>query len=121
MIKALIKVIVELFPLNINNASFDGDTLTLSGESWNFSTLSAWRVLNGNEIEFACWDKNIEEQVSALNGLSIVGTQTQGAIVGTDPVFELSDGRYIEIFSTDTDEPWVMTLPSDTVFVGGTK
>ncbi len=75
MIDSFIKSVTESLPLRISFISWDGDVLVFSGENWSFSTLSAWRVIHDGTIEFACFDNDIEKQVDAISGLSIVGIQ----------------------------------------------
>lgn len=120
MITSLIDVFINRSPMYIKNVSWDGDTLIIEGDEWSFSTLSAWRIISSTAIEFACWDKDIDELVRGLNGLSIVSVRPQGSTLDLDPVFGLSDGRLLEVFSTDTVEPWILMLPDNKVYVGGT-
>ncbi|MBU1168437.1 MAG: hypothetical protein KKD44_02630 [Proteobacteria bacterium] len=119
MINNLLNVLINILPIIVEKVSWDGDTLIIAGDGWSFSTLSAWRVINRGTIQFACWDKNINESVNELSGLSIVSVAAQGLNIGVDPVFELSDGRLLEVFSTDTVEPWTLRLPDGKVYVGG--
>lgn len=120
MITSLINVLISLFPLVIKQVSWDGDTLIVTGEGWSFSTISAWRIIEGESVQFACWDRDIGKQVNSLEGLSLVAVQPQGSSIGVDPTFQLSDGRRLEVFSTDTVEPWTLKLPDGNVYVGGT-
>lgn len=119
MIARLIQSFMQLLPLLIKSISWDGDTLTIHGDDWSFTTLSAWRISNNGSVEFACWDKEIDELLAALENLSIVEIRHQGSEVQVDPVFQLSDGRILEVFSSDTVEPWVVQHPNGDVFVGG--
>lgn len=120
MMNSLINVLVSLLPLMVKQVSWDGDTLVIAGDGWSFSSLSAWRISNGESVQFACWDKDIDDSVNELNGLNIVAVKHQGSTISVDPVFELSDGRLLEVFSTDTVEPWVLRLPDGKVYIGGT-
>lgn len=118
MIDYIIHHLLESLPLKIETVSWDGDVLTLSGLDWSFSTLSAWRVLNTSSIEYACWDRNIEAKVQALAHQMIVGATEQGSIMAVDPVFQLSNGQSLEIFSSETFEPWTLKLPNGQIFSG---
>lgn len=81
--------------------------------------MSAWRVSKDRKsIDFACFDKDANELIEKLVGLSICGIDIQGAVVESDPVFLLSDSRMLEIFSSDTFEPWVLRLPDGRVSIG---
>lgn len=81
--------------------------------------MSAWRISDTSGIEFGCWDEETTQKTATLKTLEIVGVSSAGSPNSLDPIFELSDGRFLEIFSTTTLEPWVMHLP-DTAYVGGT-
>ena len=120
MMNNLINVLVSLLPLMVKQVSWDGDTLTIAGDGWSFSTLSAWRISNSESVQFGCWDKDIDESVKGLSGLNIIAVKIQGSTITVDPIFELSDGRILEVFATDTVEPWVIKLPDGKVYVGGT-
>jgi len=119
MIDYIIRLIRQCFPLPVKGVSWDGNILTLSGPNWSFSTISAWRVLdNGSSIEYACWDCEVENRIKEFEGENIIEVYKQGAIVTVDPVFKLSTGKQLEIFSSDTFEPWVLKLPNGQVFAG---
>ncbi|MCP4696235.1 MAG: hypothetical protein GY862_05225 [Gammaproteobacteria bacterium] len=118
MINQVIFVVRKFFPMQIRFVAWDGNVLTLSGSNWSFSTLSAWRVLNDTAIEYACWDSRVEGKLNELKGKSITGISKQGLAIAVDPVFELSTGKKLEIFSADTFEPWVLKLPDGQIFTG---
>jgi hypothetical protein len=120
MIQRLINDLTKLLPMLIKEVSWDGETFIIAGDGWSFSTLSAWRIIDGESVAFACWDKEIDVLVNKLKGLSLVAVKPQGACLSVDPAFLLSDGRRLEVFSTDTVEPWVLKLPEGNVYVGGT-
>lgn len=119
MTNALEQAVSNAQPLEILTVSWDGDALTLSGNSWSFNTASAWRISDATGIQFGCWDDAVDQQVAALVNLKIVGLVHQGAPHAIDPNFKLSDGKFLEVFSTTILEPWVMHLP-DAIYVGGT-
>jgi hypothetical protein len=60
---------------------------------------------------------NAADSVWDLCGLSIVAVAPQSLRLRGDPAFELSDGRWLEIFSDQAVDPWSMQLPG-LVFVG---
>ncbi len=117
MIEHLRRALGPLLPLTIKVAAFKDPTLSLAGDSWAFSTPSAWRVLNGGVLDFGWSGKDAPALVRGLVGLSIVAVASQSPRMRGDPAFELSDGRWLEIFSDHFLDPWVMTLPNIT-FVG---
>ena len=119
MIESVLAILAKVLPLQIRFVSWDGNVLTMSGEGWSFSTLSAWRIVQEGKISFACWDKKVREKVELLESERIVSASRQSILVGVDPVFELSNGTRLEIFSSDTFEPWVLKLPDGSIFTGG--
>ena len=117
MIEQLRHELSSMLPLSIKEAAFADPTLTLAGDSWTFSSLSAWRVIKGSVLEFGWSSVDAPYLVLDLVGLSIVSVASQSPIMRGDPGFELSDGRWLEIFSDHAIDPWSMQLP-DITFVG---
>ena len=118
MINHVISSVLNCVPLDIELVSWDGNILTLSGIDWSFSTLSAWRVLDNASIEYACWDKDVEKKIKDFKGKKIINIDEQSSIVAVDPVFKLSSGKQLEIFTSETFEPWVLKLPNGNIFAG---
>lgn len=106
-----------MLPLTIKEAAFVDPTLTLAGDSWAFSSPSAWRVIKGGVLDFGWSSADAPPLVGDLVGLSIVSVASQSSTMRGDPAFELSDGRWLEIFSDHAIDPWSMQLPNIT-FVG---
>jgi hypothetical protein len=52
MIEQLRRELSPILPLTIKEAAFVDPTLTLAGDSWAFSSPSAWRVIKGGVLEF---------------------------------------------------------------------
>jgi hypothetical protein len=117
MIEELRHELSSMLPATIKEAAFLDPTLTLAGDGWAFSSPSAWRVLKGSVLEFGWSSVDAPNLVLDLVGLSIVSVTSQSPIMRGDPAFELSDGRWLEIFSDDAVDPWSMQLPNVT-FVG---
>ena len=117
MIEDLRRELSASRPLAIKEAAFADPTLTLAGEGWSLSTPSAWRVLKSGVLEFGWSSAEASHLVWELCGLSIISVAPQSALMGGDPAFELSDGRWLEIFSDHPVDPWLLRLPSMT-FVG---
>jgi hypothetical protein len=117
MIEELRHELSSMLPVTIKEAAFLDPTLTLAGDGWAFSSPSAWRVLKGSVLEFGWSSVDAPNLVLDLVGLSIVSVTSQSPIMRGDPAFELSDGRWLEIFSDDAVDPWSMQLPNVT-FVG---
>jgi hypothetical protein len=117
MIEQLRAELASMFPLIIKEAAFVDPTLTLAGDGWAFSSPSAWRVIKGGILEFGWSSSNASDLVWDLCGLSIISVVPQSSLMRGDPAFELSDGRWLEIFSDHEIDPWSMQLPGIT-FVG---
>ena len=117
MIKQLTRELSAKFPLIIKEVAFVDPTLTLAGDGWTFSSPSAWRVIKDGVLEFGWSNPGASDLVWDLYGLSIVSVAPQSSVMGGDPAFELSDGRWLEIFSDHAVDPWSMQLPNMT-FVG---
>ncbi len=119
MIDALLVAMNRVLPLLIREVSWNGDALVLNGDSWSFSTPSAWRLVADAAVAIGCWDKDVIRDLDTLRGISIVAVKSQGTSIEVDPTFVLSDGRMLEIFSTDTVEPWTMSFSDGLVYIGG--
>jgi hypothetical protein len=119
MIEELRGELAPMLPLTITEAAFVDPTLTLAGDGWAFSSPSAWRVINGRILDFGwSWSSaDAPDLVWDLCGLSIVSVAPRSSVMGGDPALELSDGRWLEIFSDHAVDPWSMRLPNIT-FVG---
>lgn len=118
MIDQIRKELAQYGPLTVGIAQLvAGGDLSLGGDRWTLSSPSAWRIVGGGVLAFGWSDEAAEAGVAELIGLSIVAVEPQSARMTGDPAFELSDGRWIEIFSDQPMDPWVFALPS-MVFVG---
>jgi hypothetical protein len=117
MIEHLRRELGPLLPLTIKVAAYVSTSLSLAGNGWSFASPSAWRVINGGVLDFGWSGEGAPELVRGLVGLSIVAVASQSPRMRGDPAFELSDGRWLEIFSDHPVDPWVMRLPHFT-FVG---
>ena len=116
--QTLIDLSESLLPLSVNEVSWDEDTLSIAGSDWSFSTKGAWRIVDEESILAACWDKDVSDFVDKVGKLAIVAIETQGQTLNIDPVFRLSDNTWLEVFSTESVDPWVLELPNGKVFVG---
>jgi hypothetical protein len=74
-------------------------------------------VIKGGVLDFGWSSVDTPHLVRDLVGLSIVSVASQSSIMRSDPAFELSDGRWLEIFSDHAIDPWSMQLPN-VIFVG---
>ena len=118
MIEKIISEVQQHLPLKVSFSSWSGDVLTMSGDNWSFHTLGAWRVISNGAVEFACWDEGIKDKILETLNAEVVGISVQGGQIAIDPVFELSTGKRLEIFTSETIEPWVLSLPNGRDFCG---
>jgi hypothetical protein len=123
MIKEVSRIIKEKAPLTIIESTWDGDTLTIVGSNWSGSFSCGWRLSDSHNVRFGCWDKFsfLGEIRPLLVGNSLIDCKFQSTLVGVDPLFTLSNGLFLEIFSLDTFEPWVLRLPDAATFTGVTN
>ena len=117
MLQPLLHCLRQLLPLTIAFVKWEDPLLSLQGPDWDFHTTSAWRVISDTIVVYACWDNDVSHKLQGLMNQEIIGVEVQSSMIEVDPVFILSHGQRLEIFSTETFEPWVMHLPSGEVFV----
>ncbi len=106
MIEKMIVRFKSHLPVKIEKVSWDGDYLIIAGTNWGFATLSAWRMSTNDRVNFGCEDYENVNDLPFLVGLEIVDVGIQTDQIKIDPIFHLSNGHTLEIFSTDTFEPW---------------
>jgi hypothetical protein len=109
MIEKMIEESRNYLPLKISEVEWDGTVFQIYSSSWSFTTLSVWRVVTSDKVVFACFDDD-SDRVKQLKGLEVVGLEIQESILKVDPVFLLSNGQRLEIFSTDTYESWTFGI-----------
>lgn len=59
-------------------------------------------------------DATAGDHINELVGSDIIAIVAQSLTLKADPVFILSDGRKLEVFSDQYLDPWVMRLPGMT-------
>jgi len=116
MIKEIMIKVKQYLPLKISEVHWDGTVLQIYGETWNFTTLSAWRISTIDKIVFGCFDQDSIQLINFLKGIEILDISFQTEFLKIDPVFNLSNGQKIEVFSTDTYEPWTFQVNELGVF-----
>lgn len=117
MIEKMIFDANKSMPLQIDEAIWDGTSFHIYGESWSFATLSAWRLSSFDKIVCGCYDENSYQIVSSLKGQFIQKIEFQETILKIDPVFILSNGLRLEIFSCDTYESWTFNINQLGIFI----
>lgn len=113
----MIDLLRPVLPLAVEGVTWNSPMLWIGGEGWNFNSVSAWRITLGRVVLCADSDDSASTMINTLVGQRIVAVDVQSTSVEVDPVFILSDGRRLEIFSTDTYEPWTMRFPGGGMFV----
>ncbi len=117
-IEALVHAVASSAPLRIVRFEHEGDDFQVGGEGSNVNTLGVWRAVEGRRVAFACYDdERGRSEVRSLIGLSITAARAQSHRAPVDPAFVLSDGRVLEIFSTDTFEPWTLHFPGGEILI----
>ncbi|PJD94822.1 MAG: hypothetical protein CK425_10555 [Parachlamydia sp.] len=117
MIETMITKTKKYLPLKITEIAWDGTIFQLYGSNWNFTTLSAWRISTKNQMIFGCYDSDSTSSTHFLKNLKIIDIEIQDALLKIDPVFILSNDQRIEIFSTDTFEPWTFYIDGLEMFI----
>ena len=116
MIENMIIQIKQYLPLKISDVIWDGTVFQMYGSTWNFTTLSAWRISTNDKMIFGCFDKDSTQLISFLKTVKILDINIQTNLLKIDPVFILSNDQKIEIFSTDAYEPWTFQIGELGVF-----
>ena len=117
LIKQIQGELARLPPLTIRQAEFADPVLTLSGDTWSFSTLSAWRIVQDGKLSFGWSQPEAADLVWDLCGQSILAVRAQSPLMPGDPAFELSGGEWLEVFADHSVDPWTLHLPT-MIFVG---
>ena len=118
MIKKIISDISKFLPLVVDYIEWDDPTLSFGGNRWGLSTISCWRVIKSNKLDFGCDDDIANEEVKKFLSDSVVSIEIQSEYLPSDPVFIFSKGHRLEIFSVMYLEPWVFGSPTGVVHVG---
>jgi hypothetical protein len=117
MFEKFIYEIREFLPLKITLAEWNDPLLTILGYNWNFNTMTEWRVCDNSKVIKACYDDESSNFIRNLNGLNIIKVNCQSGPPVIDPVFEFSNGLFLQIFSTSAIEPWKFQLPNNKMFI----
>lgn len=118
MIERMIIKAKQLLPLMISEILWDGTMFHMYGSNWSFFTLSAWRISTINRVIFGCYDNDSMTLINSLKNVEILDIDIQTSPLTIDPVFILSNGQKIEIFSTDTYEAWTFQVGELGLFIG---
>jgi hypothetical protein len=98
---------------DIQNQKDDGGLFGAVGDWWgkNWEYVAGGAMVVAGVILYGFSDSSAEDRVWDLCGQDIVSVSHQSATIKSDPVFHLSSGQAVEIFSDWGNEPWVMQLP----------
>lgn len=110
MIEKMLEKVKPFLPLKIATVKWDGTVFQIFGEGWNFTTLSSWRIIEENRMVAGCLDENALDVVMKLLNEDIIDIACQDSRLKLDPIFMLSNKQILEVFSTDTFEPWIFDL-----------
>lgn len=105
-------------PLKIESLEWDDPVLNFYGHNWGFSTMSAWRIVQDGVIVCSSQEQNKASYLQKMKGEWIKSIEIQSEELPVDPVFILSNGYRLEIFSTFYLEPWVFRLPTGGFYNG---
>ncbi len=102
-------------PLTIQEAEWSDPILTLTGEGWSLAAMCPWRVTDTTGIVMSFTHPESEDLVWDLVGVALVAVHRRGVVQLVDPLFELSNGALLELFSTFGWDAWTLRLPEVTI------
>jgi len=117
MIEGMIEKVKHYLPLKILEVYCDKARFNMYGTGWSFYTLSVWRICTNDKMILGCFDEDSSQIVNILKNIEILDITFQSDSLKIDPVFILSNNQRMEIFSTDTYEPWVFNLDDVAIYV----
>lgn len=74
-------------------------------------------MLLKDRLVLGCFDEESKQLVDNLKNQTIIDIYFQSSKLKIDPVFVLSNEEELEIFSTDTYEPWTFRVDDVGFFV----
>ena len=95
--------------LHIQQLEWQSDMLTLSGPDWSFYTMCAWRLVDRHRVLLGSSDAD-DDIAHIFVGDSIERIEAQSSSLVCDPVFRLSSGRSLEVFSVVRVDAWVLKI-----------
>lgn len=117
MMTEIIRNIAVFLPLSIDLIEWNDPCLTLVGKNWNFFTTSSWRIIESNKLICGCYDNDAFKTLNEIKNLDIISIDIQSNHLLADPIFLISNGYKLEIFSTIFFEPWTFNFSSGIVYV----
>jgi hypothetical protein len=112
----LLNKINNACPFKIINVEWMGEQLIVQAESLSlvFAT-SWWRITKNGLFLFGCTDENVI-RIKQLKDLTVQKVVQQSQFCKCDLTIILSNGYFLETFSTSILEPWSVTINGETFF-----
>jgi len=98
---SLIQEMNALAPFEVNEVSWDGVSLAITGDEWSFATTSPWRLSNAGKYLFGSEDMS-PAAVTCLKQKAI--SRFHYAL---DLEFEFSDASKLSVFCCTDNEAWI--------------
>jgi hypothetical protein len=117
MMTNFLREVRESLPLRIEQVSWEDAQFNINGEGWFFNLVGEWRITDNEKVLAGCYDDFVQDYVQKLKGTSIVDIKPLSGPPYIDPVFILSNGFRIEIFSTKALEPWRMMIAENHLYI----
>ncbi len=117
MFEEFLKEIKGYLPLTIISVDWSEPYFTITGDNWNFVSLTEWRICNTSKIVRGCYDNDIQKFISNLLNQKIVEVTPQSGMPFIDPTFILSNNLRIQFFSSSILEPWKIKLPNGKLYI----
>jgi hypothetical protein len=97
--------VFKLSDLTVQATTFHNYVLQVRGSGWILTSTPSWRLAQGGAFICGAGQPSTPELVRRLHGKSIEAVAAQSALLPADPVFELSGGMHLEIFSDQASTP----------------
>ena len=96
MIEKMLIEVNKCLPLKISEIMWNGTIFQMWGPSWNFTTLSPWRLSERNKMILGCFDNNSIQLIDSLKNLEILKIGFQSDLLKIDPLFFLSNNQFFK-------------------------
>jgi hypothetical protein len=115
-IDEVVRAVEPFLPLAIHDVSeIVRCSLTIGGEDWSLNINSPWRITRAGRLLIGSDEGEAPPWPADLATQRIVAVVPQG-VGALDLAFVLDGGEVLEVFSCHPDEPWVLCLPSGSVW-----
>lgn len=117
MIKEISQKAKNFLPFKIESIEWNDPELSFVGKGWGFTTLSCWRIINQGAYICGSYEEKAKDIIENFAGHSILSINPQFPDLQIDPVFEISNGYLLEVFSCSYYEPWTFYIPGGPLYV----